>query len=147
VQNCKDIPGKELFQYYDENGQRHAIESGMVNDYIKEISGDDFTAKDFRTWSGTVNALIAFKEIGEAESDKEYKSKVKEALEKVAAHLGNTATVCRKYYVHPLIINLYENKSIKKYLDELDQIEINDGKAGLTKEESIVMKMLENEKL
>ncbi|WP_224135782.1 DNA topoisomerase IB [Candidatus Kaistella beijingensis] len=147
VQNCKDIPGKELFQYYDENGQRHAIESGMVNDYIKEISGDDFTAKDFRTWSGTVNALIAFKEIGEAESDKEYKSKVKEALEKVAAHLGNTATVCRKYYVHPLVINLYENKSIKKYLDELDQIEINDGKAGLTKEETIVMKMLENEKL
>ncbi len=147
VQNCKEIPGRELFQYYDENGQRHAIESGMVNDYIKEISGEDFTAKDFRTWSGTVNALIAFKEIGEAESDKEYKSKVKEALEKVAAHLGNTATVCRKYYVHPLIINLYENKSIKKYLDELDQIEINDGKAGLTKEESIVMKMLENEKL
>ncbi|MFN3021955.1 DNA topoisomerase IB [Chryseobacterium sp. TY3] len=147
VQNCKEIPGRELFQYYDENGQRHAIESGMVNDYIKEISGDDFTAKDFRTWSGTVNALIAFKEIGEAESDKEYKSKVKEALEQVAAHLGNTATVCRKYYVHPLIINLYENKSIKKYLDELDQIEVNDGKAGLTKEESIVMKMLENEKL
>ena len=147
VQNCKDIPGKELFQYYDENGQRHAIESGMVNEYIKEISGDDFTAKDFRTWSGTVNALIAFKEIGEAESDKEYKSKVKEALEQVAAHLGNTATVCRKYYVHPLVINLYENKSIKKYLDELDQIEVNDGKAGLTKEESIVMKMLENEKL
>ncbi len=147
VQNCKEIPGRELFQYYDENGQRHAIESGMVNDYIKEISGEDFTAKDFRTWSGTVNALIAFKEIGEAESDKEYKSKVKEALEKVAAHLGNTATVCRKYYVHPLIINLYENKSIKKYLDELDQIEIDDGKAGLTKEESIVMKMLENEKL
>lgn len=147
VQNCKDIPGKELFQYYDENGQRHAIESGMVNDYIKEISGDDFTAKDFRTWSGTVNALIAFKEIGEAESDKEYKSKVKEALEQVAAHLGNTATVCRKYYVHPLVINLYENKSIKKYLDELDQIEINDGMAGLTKEETIVMKMLENEKL
>ncbi|HPZ26184.1 MAG TPA: DNA topoisomerase IB, partial [Kaistella sp.] len=75
VQNCKDIPGKELFQYYDENGQRHAIESGMANEYIKEISGDDFTAKDFRTWSGTVNALIAFKEIGEAESDKEYKFK------------------------------------------------------------------------
>ena len=92
-------------------------------------------------------AAEKFKEIGEAESDKEYKSKVKEALEKVAAHLGNTATVCRKYYVHPLVINLYENKSIKKYLDELDQIEVNDGKAGLTKEESIVMKMLENEKL
>ena len=147
VQNCKDIPGKELFQYYDEDGKRHPVDSGMVNEYIKEISGDDFTAKDFRTWSGTVNALIAFKEIGDAESDAAYKSKVKEALEMVAANLGNTATVCRKYYVHPLVINLYENKSIKKYLDELDEIEIDDGKAGLTKEETIVMKILENEKL
>ena len=147
VQNCKDIPGKELFQYYDEDGKRHAIESGMVNEYIKEISGDDFTAKDFRTWSGTVNALIAFKEIGYAETDKEYKSKVKEALEMVASHLGNTGNVCRKYYVHPLVINLYENNSITKYLDELDAIEVNDGKSNLTKEEQIVMKILETEKL
>ena len=147
VQNCKDIPGKELFQYYDEDGKRHAVDSGMVNSYIKEISGEHFTAKDFRTWSGTVNALIAFKEIGLAENNKEYKSKVKEALEKVAENLGNTPTVCRKYYVHPLVINLYENSSIEKYLKELDQIEINDGKAGLTKEELVVMKILENEKL
>lgn len=147
VQNCKDIPGKELFQYYDEDGKRHAVDSGMVNSYIKEISGEDFTAKDFRTWSGTVNALIAFKEIGLAENNKEYKSKVKEALEKVAENLGNTATVCRKYYVHPLVINLYENSSIEKYLDELDKIEVDDGKSGLTKEEQIVMKILENEKL
>ena len=147
VQNCRDIPGKELFQYYDEDGKRHAIESGMVNEYIKEISGDDFTAKDFRTWSGMVNALIAFKEIGYAETDKEYKSKVKEALEMVASHLGNTGNVCRKYYVHPLVINLYENNSITKYLDELDAIEVNDGKSNLTKEEQIVMKILETEKL
>lgn len=147
VQNCKDIPGKELFQYYDEHGNRHAIESGMVNEYIKKISGEDFTAKDFRTWSGTVNALIAFKEIGLAESDNEYKSKVKEALENVASHLGNTATVCKKYYVHPLVINLYENNSIEKYLIELDEIEKDDGKSGLTKEEQVVMKLLENEKM
>lgn len=147
VKNCKDIPGKELFQYYDEEGKRHAIDSGMVNDYVKEISGEDFTAKDFRTWSGTVNALIAFKEIGAAESDKEYKSKVKEALDIVASHLGNTGNVCKKYYVHPLVINLYENNSIKKYLDELDAIEVDDGKAGLTKEEIVVMKILENEKI
>ncbi|TXF74916.1 DNA topoisomerase IB [Chryseobacterium sp.] len=147
VQNCKDIPGKELFQFYDSAGQRHAIESGMVNEYIKEISGEDFTAKDFRTWSGTVNAFIAFKEIGEAENEKEHKTKVKEALEMVAAQLGNTATVCRKYYVHPLVISLYENDSMKKYLSELDVIEKDDGKSGLTKEEKIVMKMLENEKM
>lgn len=148
VQNCKDIPGKELFQYYNEEGKRHPIDSGMVNDYIREISGgEDFTAKDFRTWSGTVNAVIAFHEIGFAESDKDYKANVKKALETVAQHLGNTATVCKKYYVHPLVINLYENRTIKKYLDELDAIEVDDGRAGLTKEEIIVMKMLENEKL
>jgi DNA topoisomerase-1 len=147
VQKCKDIPGKELFQYLDDEGNRHSIDSGMVNDYIKEISGEDFTAKDFRTWSGTVRALIAFKEIGYAENDTEYKKKVKEALDIVAEHLGNTTAVCRKYYVHPLVINLYENNTIKKYLDELEVIEENDGKADLTKEEKLVIKILENEKL
>ncbi|WP_312172680.1 DNA topoisomerase IB [Chryseobacterium sp.] len=147
IQKCKDIPGKELFQYIDDEGNRHTVDSGMVNDYIKEISGEDFTAKDFRTWSGTVSALIAFKEIGYAETHTEYKKKVKEALEMVASHLGNTSTVCRKYYVHPLVINLYENNTIKKYLDELEQIEKNDGKAGLTHEEKLVLKILENEKI
>lgn len=147
VQKCKDIPGKELFQYYDDEGNHHSIDSGMVNEYIKEISGEDFTAKDFRTWSGTVNALIAFKEIGYAESNTEYKRKVKEALEMVASHLGNTSTVCKKYYVHPLVITLYENNSIKKYLDELEIIEENDGKADLTQEEKLVLKILENEKM
>ena len=149
VKNCRDIPGKELFQYYDDDGKRHAIESGMVNEYIKEISGEDFTAKDFRTWSGTVNALIAFKEI-EAATDPEekttQKAKIKKAIELVACELGNTSTVCRKYYIHPLILNLYESDSIKKYLDELDELEIDDGKSGLTKEELIVMKILKNEK-
>ncbi|WP_144282129.1 DNA topoisomerase IB [Chryseobacterium echinoideorum] len=147
IMKCKEIPGKELFQYLDKEGNRHTIDSGMVNEYIKEISGEDFTAKDFRTWSGTVNALIAFKEIGYAENNKEYKKKVKEALEIVAEHLGNTSTVCRKYYVHPLVINLYENNTIKKYLDELEVIEENDGKADLTHEEKLVLKILETEKM
>ena len=150
VKNCRDIPGKELFQFYEENGQRHTIESGMVNDYIKEISGEDFTAKDFRTWSGTVNALIAFKEIENSTDPEEkttQKSKIKKAIELVACELGNTSTVCRKYYIHPLIINLYESDSIKKYLEELDDIEVDDGKSGLTKEEKIVMKILKTEKL
>ncbi|UKB82646.1 DNA topoisomerase IB [Chryseobacterium sp. MEBOG06] len=147
VQKCKDIPGKELFQYFDDEGNLHSVDSGMVNEYIKEISGEDFTAKDFRTWSGTVSALIAFKEIGYAENNTAYKSKVKEALDIVAEHLGNTSAVCRKYYVHPLVINLYENNSIKKYLDELEVIEENDGKADLTREEKLVLKILENERM
>lgn len=147
VQKSQDIPGQELFQYYDDEGNHHSVDSGMVNDYIKELSGEDFTAKDFRTWSGTVNALIAFKEIGYAENNSQYKKKVKEALDIVAEHLGNTSTVCKKYYVHPLVINLYENNSIKKYLDELEEIEENDGKADLTQEEKLVLKILETEKM
>ena len=147
ITKCKEIPGKDLFQYYDDEGNRHHVDSGMVNDYIKELSGEDFTAKDFRTWSGTVNALIAFKEIGYAENNSQYKKKVKAALDIVAEHLGNTSTVCRKYYVHPLVINLYENNTIKKYLDELEIIEENDGKAGLTHEEKLVLKILETEKM
>ena len=147
VLQCRDIPGKELFQYYDENGQRQSIDSGMVNGYIKEISGEDFTAKDFRTWSGTVNAFLAFKELGNFETDTDAKRKINEALDKVAHNLGNTRNVCKKYYVHPLIINLYENHSINKYIEELDKIEEDDDKAGLTKEEKVVMKILENEKI
>ncbi len=141
MQNCKDIPEKKLFQYYNEDRKRHAIESGMMNEYIKEINGDNFTAKDFRTWSGTVNALIAIKEIEYAKTDKEYKSKMKEALEMVVSHLGNTENICREYYVQPLLINLYENNSITKYLDELDAIEVNDRKSVLTKEENLGLKI------
>ena len=81
VQRCRDIPGKELFQYYDENGERHPIDSGMVNDYIKTISGTDFTAKDFRTWAGTVHAFLAFKEIGFAETITAVKKNIVEALD------------------------------------------------------------------
>ena len=147
VQKCKDIPGKELFQYYDKEGNRHSIDSGMVNQYIKELSGEDFTAKDFRTWSGTVNAFIALRELGDFENKKELKSKVKDALDIVAGRLRNTSTVCRKYYVHPLLLNLYETKGINKYFAELDQIEINDGTAGLTVEEKMVMAILEKEKM
>ena len=144
VQKCRDIPGKELFQFYGDDGARHSIDSGMVNDYIKEISGSDFTAKDFRTWSGTVNAFLAFKEIGLADTETDKKKGIVQALDKVAEHLGNTRTVCKKYYVHPLIISLYENNSLEKYFSELDSIEVNDGKADLTAEEKIIMKILES---
>jgi DNA topoisomerase I len=144
VQQCKDIPGKELFQYYDKDGNRHAIDSGMVNEYIKKISGSDFTAKDFRTWSGTVNAFLAFKETGFAETLTATKKNVVEVLDKVAAQLGNTRTVCKKYYVHPLIINMYENKSLEKYFKELETIEVNDSTADLTTDEKIIIKILQN---
>jgi len=144
LKQCKDIPGKELFQYYDENGARRAVDSGMVNDYIKKLSGSDFTAKDFRTWSGTVHALMAFKELGFYETQTESKHKVAAALDMVSKHLGNTRTVCKKYYVHPMIISMYEDRSLEKYLQQLDHIEKDDGHAGLTSEEKILMKILTN---
>ena len=146
VQQCKDIPGKELFQYIDDEGTRNSIDSGMVNSYIKEISGEDFSAKDFRTWSGTIHAFMAFKTMEEPSSDTARKKNVVAALDAVAHHLGNTRTVCKKYYIHPQVLNLYETDSLKKYLDELDKIEEDDGKSGLTKEEKIVLKMLEGGK-
>ncbi len=145
VKQCRDIPGKELFQFFDENGERHSIDSGMVNDYIKRISGGtDFTAKDFRTWAGTLQAFLALKSIGCCETATETKRKIVEALDTVSEHLGNTRTVCKKYYVHPLILSLYESKGLEKYTAEIDQIEKDDNKADLTPEEKIVMKILES---
>lgn len=145
VQKSKEIPGKELFQYFDEDGQRHSIDSGMVNDYIKSICGEAFTAKDFRTWAGTVNAFLAFRELGFADTDTATKKNVVQALDKVAHQLGNTRTVCKKYYVNPLIISLYESKGIEKYFRQLDSIEVDDNKSGLTADEQVIMKILEQQ--
>jgi DNA topoisomerase-1 len=144
IKKCRDIPGKELFQYYDEDENRHSIDSGVVNNYIREISNADFTAKDFRTWAGTVQAFLVLKEIGGSESATEAKRNIVHALDIVAEKLGNTRTVCKKYYVHPLILSLYENKSLEKYYNQLDEIEKDDGKTGLTVEEEVLMKILES---
>lgn len=144
VKQCRDIPGKELFQYYDENGERKSIDSGMVNKYVRKISGDDFTTKDFRTWSGTVQAFLALKSIGCCDTEAETKKRIVEVLDIVSRQLGNTRTVCKKYYVHPLILSLYETKEIEKYIAELDEILVDDNKADLTPEEKIVMKILES---
>ena len=142
VQKCKDIPGKELFQYVDESGTRKTVDSGMVNHYIKTICGQDFTAKDFRTWAGTLEALLAFKEIGFFNTVTESKKNIAQALEMVSKQLGNTKNVCKTYYVHPVVLTLYENGTLKKYIKELDAIEVDDDKAGLTSAELVLMKIL-----
>ncbi|MCW3106209.1 MAG: Eukaryotic topoisomerase catalytic core [Segetibacter sp.] len=144
VKRCQDIPGKELFQYFDDSGQRRAIDSGMVNDYIKGITNGNFTAKDLRTWSGTVLALLAFKELGLSDTQTQTKRNIVAALDMVSKALGNTRTVCKKYYVHPLIIGLYETKSLEKYLKDLDNLEQDDDKSGLTKEEKVLMNILKS---
>lgn len=144
VKKCQDIPGKELFQYLDEYGHRKSIDSGMVNDYIKAITDGDFTAKDLRTWAGTVQALLAFRELGLSETLTQTKKNVVAALDMVATALGNTRTVCKKYYVHPLIVSLYETKTLDKYLKHLDDLEQDDDKSGLTKEEKVLMNILKS---
>lgn len=144
IKKCRDVPGKELFQYYDEEGKHHSIDSGMVNNYIREISGKDFTAKDFRTWAGTVHAFLALRSMGCCETKTEAKKKITEALDIVSGYLGNTRTVCKKYYVHPLILTLYENNKLEKYFNSINEIENYNNKASLSAEEKTIMKILES---
>jgi len=142
IKQCRDIPGQELFQYYDPDGTRHGIDSGMVNDYIREASAGDFTAKDFRTWAGSMNLLRSLKSLDQALTDTARKKNVLAALDEVSKKLGNTRAVCRKYYVHPGLIRLYEEASLDRYLRELDAIEDPDGITALTSDEKILMRIL-----
>jgi len=143
VKQCRDIPGKELFRYYDDSGQRHPVDSGMVNNYIKAISGGQFTAKDFRTWAGTLHAIAAFKELDAPETVTATKKNIVTVLDSVAKQLGNTRTVCKKYYVHPRVIALYEDQSLEKYLKTADKAECTDN-TGLSAPELVLMKILDN---
>jgi len=142
VGQCRDIPGRELFQYYDRDGSRHSIDSGMVNQYIHEAAGSDFTAKDLRTWAGSLHALQAFRRMGEAAGVTECKKNVVAVLDCVSKELGNSRAVCKKYYVHPGLIRLYEENKLVKYLSELDAEEAPAGKTGLSSEEEVLMKIL-----
>ena len=146
VKQCRDIPGKDLFQYYNADGTRCVIGSGDVNNYLKQITGEDFTAKDFRTWAGSVSALYAFKQAGEFETVSECKKKIVSVLDEVANNLGNTRTVCKKYYVHPTVIRSYEEGTLFNYIKEID--EEQDIKASeLNVAEKALLALLEKEKL
>ncbi|NYF91672.1 DNA topoisomerase IB [Tunturiibacter empetritectus] len=124
VQRCQDIPGYELFQYVDKDGTQHSIDSSDVNDYLREIAGQDFTAKDFRTWAGSVLACDLLHEFEAFESETQAKRNVVQAIKSVAARLGNTPSVCRKCYVHPAVLDSYMSgamlKSVKRTIEEKD---------------------------
>jgi DNA topoisomerase-1 len=110
VKRCQDVPGQELFQYVDGEGERRSVDSADVNDYLRESSGGDFTAKDFRTWAGTILAARLFRKAAACSDDTpaaEAKRRVVEVIEQVASALGNTVAVCRKCYVHPAVIEAY----------------------------------------
>lgn len=140
VKKCKDIPGQDLFQYYDDDGKHHTIGSGDINNYLKEITHEDFTAKDFRVWAGSVNALFAFQEIGQFETPTECKRKIVEVIDLVSKKLGNTPTVCRKYYVHPTVIAAYEKGTIGNY-----KLKSNIKNNKLNPEEEALVRLLEKE--
>lgn len=145
VKQCRDIPGKELFQYYDAEGNIHSIDSGEVNDYIKEIACGEFTSKDFRTWTGTVQCLLSLKEAGVFDSQKEMKKNIVAAIDAVAESLGNTRAVCKKHYIHPLVLNSYENNKLERYLKEL-QSKAAEGQE-ITACEEVLLTLLEKEKV
>ena len=140
VKKCKDIPGQDLFQYYDDNGNRHTIGSSDINNYLKEITDQDFTAKDYRAWSGSVNALSAFQKLEPAENQTDCKRKIIEVLDEVASKLGNTRTVCKKYYVHPTVISAFEKGSIWKYKSKSNKSE-------LRPEENALIELLNTESI
>ncbi|MDB5839052.1 MAG: topoisomerase [Herminiimonas sp.] len=107
IKRVRDLPGQELFQYLDDNGERHSIGSADVNEYIRTHTGEDYTAKDFRTWSGTLLAALALQEFEKFDSEAQAKKNIVQAIESVAKKLGNTPAICRKCYVHPVVIEAY----------------------------------------
>lgn len=139
VKDCKDIPGKELFQYFDSEGNSKPIDSGKINQYIKDATGGEFSAKDFRTWAGTLNIISSFRSMEKAIDEAQKKKKIVAAIDEVSAKLGNTRTVCRKYYIHPGIIKLYEEGIFDETISQLDSATGE----GYTDEEKTLMQLLE----
>ncbi len=143
VSQLQDLPGQSLFQYVDEEGKVRDITSQDVNEYLREITGEDFTAKDFRTWAGTVLAAIALRLAGAFETKKQAKANVKNAIEAVAKILGNTPTVCRKCYIHPAVVEAYfKGNSINGFKAKTEE-EVEKG-IDLASAQTAVLKILQN---
>jgi DNA topoisomerase I len=140
VKQCRDIPGKELFQYYLPDGRRKSIDSGMVNTYIQEAVGTDFSTKDFRTWAGSLCAVECFQKMGKLLPDTDIKKNIVLMLDEVSTKLGNTRNICKKHYVHPVLISLYGENKLFSYLDNSNSHIITT--PGLSKEEKVLMQVL-----
>ncbi|ACA19372.1 putative DNA topoisomerase I [Methylobacterium sp. 4-46] len=143
VKACQDLPGQELFQYLDEDGVQRDVTSADVNAYLREITGRDITAKDFRTWSGTVLAALALREFETFDSQAAAKRNVRSAIERVAERLGNTPTICRKCYIHPEILGSYlEGSFLLRARDEIEA-ELREDIHRLRPEETAVLALLQ----
>ncbi len=143
VAECQDLPGQELFQFIDDDGEVRDVGSADVNDYLREIAGEAFTAKDFRTWAGTLLAATALQEFEDFDSQAAAKRNVVHAIEKVAERLGNTKAVCRKCYVHPAVLDAYMERTLVLNLKERTEHELREGLAKLPPEEAAVLALLQ----
>jgi DNA topoisomerase-1 len=141
VNQCEEIPGWELFKFIDENGEKHSIDSGMINDYIHEISGERFSAKDFRTWAASKIFFETLYKEGYIEDEKENKKNIITAFDAAANGLGNTRDVCRHYNVHPNIVENYENGAIDSFFKKVKN---NNSKnyATLSGTEKVMLEMI-----
>lgn len=144
VKQLQELPGQELFQYIDEQGERRAVDSANVNEYLREISGDNFTAKDFRTWAGTVLAAWALSEFEKIDTQTAARRNVAAAIKKVASQLGNTPAVCRASYVHPEILSSYFDGSLVENLKREIKQTLRSELDGLSSEEAAVFLLLLN---
>jgi DNA topoisomerase-1 len=143
VKQCQDIPGYELFQYIDEDGSHRSVDSADVNEYLQAISGQPFTAKDFRTWAGTVLACSLLREFEAFDSQTQAKKNVVAAIKSVAERLGNTPAVCRECYVHPAVIDSYMGGQLAKSLKEQVKKELPKTKHALQQEELELLELLD----
>ncbi len=143
VRQCQDLPGQVLFQYLGQDGERHSISSCDVNDYLREISGEDFTAKDFRTWAGTVLAFHALRKCLPCETEREAKRQVVQVVKDVAKRLGNTPAVCRKGYIHPAVLETFLDGTTRPTLGAVCQEADGHEWTALTEQEAAVMVFLE----
>src|SRR5574338_250931 len=142
VSRAQDLPGQALFTYLDEDGEPRVVDSGDVNDYLREITGEDFTAKDFRTWAGTVLAAWALKELEAFDSAAQAKRNVVRAVETVAERLGNTPAVSRRSYVHPTVIDAYLDGDVVREARRHADEQLRDELAELSPEEAAVLALL-----
>jgi DNA topoisomerase I len=142
VRSCQELPGQHLFQYENEEGDVCQVSSADVNDYLREIGGSEITAKDFRTWAGTVLATMALSEFEQFDSEAAAKRNIRSAIETVATRLGNTTTICRKCYIHPEILACYLEGTLVKTLKQKINKELREDIAELRPEEAAALALL-----
>jgi DNA topoisomerase-1 len=143
IRKMRELPGQELFQYVDDDGELHSIDSGDVNAYLREVTGEDFSAKDFRTWAGTVLATLALQAFERFDSQAQAKKNVVRAIENVAKRLGNTPSICRKCYIHPAVVESYLEGSFAELLEERVEKHLVNDLHALTPEEAAALALLQ----